>query len=325
MTTYDTEGVAFPNFNETIGAISTQIKERKTAVLGRTLIVSLPGIIFVSLYFLFLRLEIKDSTLFTKIWIYLYIAFPFVFAYTLIFAHLFSIEKHIWIDSFFDRQNLDTKKSMRIAKRLFIQTLIARLQLFCRYYLLPCVTTLVSLSYVFYVTWRLTPMSNVGTSIPPNFNINWTLFLVSGGLGLTTAILSWFYFYYLRIKLRFFWPLFLDHYGKGKFSFRLIVAEMIKFNMVHKNEAFKQLLAIHIGTDTAQAVVTSVGAGFLGVIANKNKYVEAVAIAGTLIVSEMAHQFASLSKITANYMIYRYIRYFYYQNTQEVNENMYKV
>ena len=136
--------------------------------------------------------------------------------------------------------------------------------------------------------------------------------------------------YYLRIKLRFSWFIFLDMYKGGKVQTSAIYERMNKLNIIAKGEGFKKALIVSIGTDSLGAIVksaTSVMSEGLSAVVSK---IPGIGNMGkmlgdvTKVYSEqLAQQVASYAEITGIYLLYMIANKEASQSEQEVNEYVY--
>jgi hypothetical protein len=240
----------------------------------------------------------------------------------LILNHLFSIEKNIWVDSFFDNKNLEPQASLRIAKKLFWPGFKLRLQIFIRYYLIPCTLVLIPFIYFFYLVSQLLPKDIFS---PNNFNMGSADWMFLLGSFVLIPLILWIYFYYLNIKLRYIWFIFLDNFGKSDFSFQKLKSEMDKLNSISKSELFKKSLIMNIGVDTTKGLINF---SMWSALRSLNGIGKGGEVAGSVIGaygSELTNQLASYSKIIGNYILYRFACSVLYQRVQEVNENLYRL
>jgi len=134
-----------PKYGELLAEMGRQIGARKWLFMRRTFLLAWPGLIAVAAWFILQSLveggkgEITpaiDAWGSLLLWIFLIAGIFLGAPYYVILSAIFSIEKTIWVDSFFDGRNLDPKASWRIARRLFFPRVFLSLQLFLRFYAL---------------------------------------------------------------------------------------------------------------------------------------------------------------------------------------------
>lgn len=300
---------------EMIREAGRQLNLRKKTLAWRSLFIIWPAMIAFILLFYFARLggrefleRHQDYLLPAVIGFFIWIFFTIF--YYIIVTSIFAIEKRIWLDSFFDQKNLNPKDSWHIAKKLFWTVLVVWLQMLLRFYFLP---------FMFYSTFVAAYIyfgANLSQQIPPVASI----LIVSGGL---LALII--YFYYLKIRLRFLWFIFLDRYKTEGFSHSLIFQEMKKLNEISKSETFKKALLANLGADSLGAITNAMIKELKAGLSVLGKGGE---LAGGLIgafAEEASKQAISLGKIAAIYVLYRYARQLSYNQPQTINENIYNL
>ena len=132
------------------------------------------------------------------------------------------------------------------------------------------------------------------------------------------------YQYWVRVKLRYAWFIFLDHYGQD-YSFKLLQDEVKKLNNISKSDAFLKSLVLNIGADSAAAVsnlaVQGITAGF-GMLGNTGKLVGQVT---RIYGEELTRQVTDLGNIAGQYILYRFARKQLYGDEQKINEVIYSL
>lgn len=304
------------SYKELLREAGRQLSSRKKILFRRVFFLAWPGMVMVVLLFIWREL-IQGKILFEgSPWlipslIFLGVWLVFTLFYYAIFSSIFAIEKRIWLDSYFDQRNLNPKDSWRIAKKLLWPAIRIVGQIIIRFYLLPF-TIYLFLLVVFVYYFGV--ISNI--QIPPVLSI----IIISGGL-LALVI----YFYYLKIKLRFIWFIFLDLYGRTEFSYKTLFQEMKKLNEINKTEIFKKTLLVNLGADSLESItnimIREIQKGF-SVLGKPGQLFGALFRS----YSEVgAKQAISLGKIAAIYVLYIYARQTLYNQPQEINENIYKL
>lgn len=289
---------------EIISNISKGVTLRKRTDLVRTAILSVPGAIFIAIYFSILRSEGFDNFFKQDVLLILNCILPFILLYTFSIGHLFYIEKNIWIKSFFESGSADSVKTLNLSKKLFWVSLGYRIRFLIRYYTVGTVIALSFLSYFFYL---------MSESITAGLNMDFGYHLASGeliGLAFLLIIVPigvFFYFYYLKIKFRFFWLIFLD-LDIEKRSFASIVSEIKRMNELKNSNSFLKSAALNITVDTAtnfaQFTIALIASMFRGKSTHANAAITAIQVTA----SEYVHQLAEFSVITGNYVLYREVK-----------------
>jgi hypothetical protein len=302
-------------YREMIREAGRQLGLRKKTLAWRSLFIIWPTMIAFILLFYFAKLGGKeflqthpDYTIPAVIGFFVWIFFA-IFYYVII-TSIFAVEKRIWLDSFFDQKNINPKDSWHIAKKLFWAVFSVCLKMLLRFYLLPF------LFYIIFITAFIYFGANLSQQIPPVASIS----IVSGGL---LALII--YFYYLKIKLRFLWFIFLDYYKTENFSHSFIFQEMKKLNEISKSETFKKSLVINLAADSLQAITNAMIEELQTGLSALGKGGE---LTGGLIrayTEEASKQAISLGKIAAIYVLYRFAQQQLNGRPQVINENIYNL
>ncbi|KKP80362.1 MAG: hypothetical protein A2271_04775 [Candidatus Moranbacteria bacterium RIFOXYA12_FULL_35_19] len=305
-----------PTYAEVLRELGDQINLRKWIILKRSLLLIWP--VLVGSVTLVIGNSLynegvltRESPLFIGGIILLCFWAIFIVFYGAIMRHIFEIEKRIWVDSFFDKKNIEPNISWKISQKIFWPVFIFRFKIFARYYFLPVFLYLLSL--FIYIVAIL------------KFNImwHWSIFpiILLGG-----PIVIWLYAYYLRIKLRFSWFIFLDQYGKDNFSFKNLIKEMEELEKISKNEQFKKAFMINFGVDSVEVLINTVNSLISNKLISLNSNVGNVA--GVVLKhagDEIAMQASSFAKIAAMYILYQFARQELYGKSQEVNDFIYNL
>lgn len=303
-------------YKELLREAGRQLNYRKKIIFSRIFLLAWPVMVMMILLFVWRELIqrkilFENSPYLIPSLIFLGVWLVFTLFYYAIFSSIFAIEKRIWIVSYFDQKNLESKDSWRIAKRLLWPAIGIVGQIIIRFYLLPFVIYLFALVVFMYYFGVI---SNI--PISPVLSI----IIISGGL---LALII--YFYFLKIKLRFIWFIFLDSYGKERFSYKMIFKEMKKMNEISENEIFKKTLLVNIGADSLEAItemmIRELQKGF-SVFGKPGQLFGALFRSYSEVGTK---QVISLGQIAAIYVLYRYAKLMLYNQPQEINENIYKL
>ncbi|PIQ91522.1 MAG: hypothetical protein COV70_03285, partial [Parcubacteria group bacterium CG11_big_fil_rev_8_21_14_0_20_39_22] len=306
-----------PSYKEIFEEIGRQLKLRKSALFKRIFLITWPYILLIIVsYVLNLIYDFKSFSQ-DQTFTYLKILIPYLLVaafYSSIVRFIFKIEKQIWIDSFFDKKNLEPSESWRIAKKLFWPAFAFRIKLWLRYYFIPIVVIIIAFGLLIQV---FVPTFNSSNSYEIILNSSLILFAVFV-IGLVA------YGYYLKTKLRYTYFIFLDKFGTAS-SYKSMLEEMNKLNNVSKSETFKKSLILSIGANSlnsiAQLAIESISFG-VSQFGNTGKMVgNIMRVYG----EEASRQATDLGNIAAQYVLYRFARKEVYGTEQEVNENIYKM
>ena len=299
-----------PTYKELLEQVGTQIKARKNALLKRTLLITWPFMAIAVIGFLFNKFidfrGLPYSYQILLMWVGVLIIFSGL-VYSIIFTFIFEIEKRIWIDSYFDQKNLSLSQSWKIAKKLFWPAAIFRLKIIFYYYLLPIVVLTVTTTLVIFGLYDVIPNVDVVVIVAL----------------LTVLIAIAVYSYYLKIKLRYLWFIFLDNYGRD-YSHTFLTSEMKKLNNISKTDTFKKSLLANLGTDSlsglSRMAIGTISKGMSVFGGEAGKLVGGITgIYG----KELARQAANFGNISAQYILYRFARKELYGEEQVVNDSIY--
>ncbi len=297
-------------YNDILKEIYKQLNKHKYAVIGRTMLVSWPGLIVVMLLSIFFNIEgtVLEGASGIILWLVV-ILFPFALLYMLIMAHIFFVEKNLWIDSFFDQKNLSLKESQRIARKLIWPTLLLKANIFFRYYFLQIIVlfTISFLIVLFFGSFE-----------------RWWIAVVL--LFFVFPISAYFWHIFIKTKLRYLWFVFFDNYGNSDFSYKFLYSEIRKLNEINRSDSFQKSLVACLGSDVANNLITFSTNGMIK--SSFSKFGVVGDVAGDTSASyaaEVFAQFASLSKIVANYLLYQVAFRELYKKEKRINENIYSL
>ena len=306
-----------PVYKEIFEEIGRQLSLRKSALMKRILLITWPYLLLVIVLYIFNEISDFESLPQEQTSLYLKIAIIYLVIsgiYSLIIRFIFKIEKQIWIDSFFDRKNLDSSQSWRIARKLFWPALMFRIKLWLRYFSIPIaiIIALFGLAMQFIV-----PLFNSSDDYLVMLSSSLTLFAVCV-IGLVV------YGYYIETKLRYSWFIFLDKWGTNH-SYKTMLEDLRKLNEVSKSDTFKKSLILNIGADSinsiAQLTIESISFGL-------SQFGDTGKMVGSLVkiyAQEASRQATDLGNISAQYMLYRFAHKEATGTEQEVNENIYNL
>lgn len=309
---------AVPSYNKVLDEIVTQLRKRNKDIFKRALLVLWPYIILFIAIFVFITTNRRAGTegYFQLLAVYLiFLGFwvLFSFVYSFVIGEIIYLERTIWVDSYFDMKNLDSKKSFFIAKKIFWTALGIKIKLIFQFYFLPIVLYIVAIGIGLYaMSSDQEPIGSIAT---------WSFWLVI----FVGFVLNWLYFYYLDIKLRYFWFIFLDRYGSENFSYKKIIDETKKLGKANEGEIFKKTFLISLGADSLNQLSKAITNRIIDQLA---KLGSGAGITGKVLKiysEEVFHQITSLSKITAKYVFYRHARMKMGHNKHEVNNNIYNI
>lgn len=306
--------LSFPGYKETIQEIGRQLSLRKGILLKRILFLIWPPLI--SAISLVLINEAYQSGWLQTGWkhtnLLLGVAgFWLVFSlcYYYFFSFIFDIEKIIWVDSFFDKRNLDPKDSWRIAKKLFWPYFRLRLVIFVRYILPAAVLFYV---YLFQVLLRFAGNSIVNDD-----------YLALGSI--VASLIIGMYFYYLRVILRYVPFIFLDRHGTDNVFYSELFKEMKELKKIESTKTHTRALLAHLFSDvvnelvSANLVRTQRRLSYLGLPG------KIAGVSVRMFGEETSRQVTSVGRSIAVYLLYRFVRQKVYGQAQYINESLYKL
>ncbi len=188
-----------------------------------------------------------------------------------------------------------------------------------RYYFFASIFILVPFACLYYLISKLGGFDLSATGAVNISSSDWLFLLIPV---VAIPIILWIDFYYLKIKLRYIWVVFLDNFGKTDFSFEKAKDELNKLNEISKTDSFKKSLIINVGADVTEGL-TDLLRGQAD--QRLNKLGKNGNVTGNVLGtygSEFANQLASYAKITGNFILYRFACSVLYGQTQEVNESI---
>ncbi len=304
----------FPTYKETVSQISGQLSLRKKILASRIIFLIWPPL--VAAISLVLTGEAYKAGLIDKNWEYMnlllgilagWLIFSLLYYYILSFV--FFIEKTVWVDSFFDKKNLDPKDSWRIAKRLFWPSIRLRLEIFMRY-----VLPVVILFYLF-VTQVFARLNNFMTGLGDYIIV----------APLVISLIIGVYLYYIRVFTRYIPFIFLDRYGSADFSYSGIFKELRELKKIESTKTHTRTLLTHLTAgifdETASVSLGPVQAG----LAQFTVVGKVAGVVVRMIGEEAATQSTSIGKIVSVYMLYQFARQKLYGQSQHINEHLYSL
>lgn len=311
-----------PTYKEIITQIGAQIKARKKLLLLRTLSIMWPVLLAIAAGYIATNIygeEYLKQIIFSFPNILYFFGYVILSAiYMSIIGFIFEIEKRIWIDSFFDKREMLPEASWSLAKKLLWPAVVFRFNIFFKYYFAPIMI------FVAILASPLLVYKNIIDYMVPNIIYTYL------GVLLVSLISLSIYTYYLRIKLRFSWFVFLDLYKGGKIELHSIYEKMDLLNVTAKSEGFKKALILTVGVDTIGAITNqlvvlmteglkAVSLGIPG-LGNAGKMLGDMTQAyGQALVKQVT----SYAEIVSIYILYRTAHQQTYGKEQEVNEFMY--
>lgn len=301
-----------PSYQDIVSGIGAQLKERKSLLMWRVLLVSWPMILLVAGIYLGKELGIDlesiphPDILYYGVGVAVYAFFALV--YGAIMNFVFEIEKRIWIDSYFDGKKLSSKQSWKMAIRLFWPAAMFRIRLIFSYYIIPFFGFTAAIVLAVWICSRIMPEEQIFIAI-----------LVGVVLLIVGLVV---YGYYMRTRLRYAWFVFLDKFGNA-YSYRAVISEMNDLNNIAKSETFKKSLVASIGTDSINSLANMVIGGLSLGIAQLGGVGRVIGAATRVYGQELSRQATDLANIVAQYILYRFARKELYGAEQSVNDALY--
>jgi hypothetical protein len=310
-----TDLVQSTNYKDLMVEAGKQLGLRKKDIFKRVILTTWPMIIFglavvlTSFYYQSHQDIWNDYALLVYVGIFCWAVFAIL--YGAVIRTIFSMEKRIWIDSFFDGKNLSSSQSWHIATKLFFPSIIFRIKLFIRYY---------AIVWVLYFVL----IAGIIISATKNLGMPWWTFPI---IILGFPVLMWIYsHYYLQAYLRFVWWLFLDTYGSTNSSFSNIIIEMNKLNDISKGDSFKKALIAEVGSDSITIIANTATESILtGFSAFNEKAGAIISSVVKIPAQEMASQSSDFAKLSAIFLLYRKARELYGESAQLINEKLYSL
>ncbi len=243
---------------------------------------------------------------------------------------MFEVEKHIWVDSYFDKKDLTGRESWRITWRLFgpIAELCGRI--FWRFLLFPLIVWGIAMYwdvvYLVSVSGRGSASSYLQSDIPI-WHDPVLMGMVAGFI--ISAILA-VYCYTVSLRLRFVWFIFLDNYGTEQSSTKAIIEEQDQLNKAAESIGLKRAIATGITSSLVSVIATFVSdMVLLGALevsrASGSKSGQAVLKVVQTYSREVINQASSLGHSVAIYILYKESRKAAGQKEIVVNEHLYKL
>ena len=223
-------------------------------------------------------------------------------------SHIFKVERIIWIDSYFDKVNLTSRKSWQLARSLFWPSLWLDIMTMLRYYLLPFLLVISVVSgYIYLAATHLL-----------SFDIFVFLLILLAGI-MALAL----YMFYMSIHLRYIRFVFIDLWGTTGYSSGKVFSENKKLLKVTKGADFDKVLASSLGID-ATSQIASVTIGQL------SKSIHGLGGAGVLggaLINTIGGEAIEVSKDFAKqinyYVFYRIARSQLYGTLNDLNTALY--
>ena len=304
-----------PTYKQLLEEIGKQLSQRKSALLKRVLLITWPFLLLVVTVFVLGKTNSFDGFSYEQMvpWLLpLIIYISLALVYSTVVRFIFDIEKRIWIDSFFDQKNLALSDSWNVAKKIFWEAFVFRLKIFVHYYLAPIVAFILLGAIVMYASTIFFKTIDGRADMVIASLISFAVLLIGFIV----------YSYYIRTKLRYAWFIFLDRFGPN-YSFGSVIEEMHNLNQISKSDTFKKSLVLNIGTDSVNGLAQSA----IGIISHGMSNLGEVGnvLGGVLTVygNEASRQVTDFGNISANYILYRFVRKEAYGNEQDVNEYLY--
>lgn len=334
-----------PSYLNIIKEIGWQLNYRKGTLFRRViLLIFLPITIWLVVLLLFIWIGVKSSSVgeggitnldtgfFSFLTLILLWAILLFFYNLVVVKTIFRIEKLIWLDSYFDKRNLKSEESWRIAKKLLLPTVRLGLQLFWRFYLFPIVLYFIFLYAIYFgLPWEsiseklftiLSPILLREVVAPSPELIKGVLFVLTPFLlGIPFAIWA----LYLKTKLRYVWFLFLDMYGKQDFSHKTYFEELEKLNGACESGTFKKALLINFVADSIPTIIALMTNTLQKNVVDVTKLTAAPTIISGAVAGETINQAVLFGRMVAIYILYKFARTALYGETQEINEYVYNV
>lgn len=305
-----------PSYKEIIIQVGKQLALRKRDIFKRISLLSWPFVILAGFVYLtrangsFDLFYHREPKLFLIISI---VIIAVLVPYYFLISFIVNIEKHLWIDSSFDKRSIDSKTSWRLAWKLLFPVLGLTFQIMFRYYFPVIFVAILGFMGLAFLSFN----TNIVSLLP---DIMWV-----PAICVLLVLIVAIYFYLLRVKLRFIFFLFIDRFNKDSFTYSTLFNEMNQLNAVCKTENFKKALVINFGSDVLQNIVLvvldaiqtglkSVGqfSGFIGTVAKP-------------FAEESVRQIKSYARLSAIYLLYIQARSMLYNQPQEENKYIYSL
>ncbi len=311
-----------PTYTEIIKQIGAQISARKKLLFLRTLAIMWPVLLAIIIGYGAVHVYGQDyveQVVLTFPYI-IYIAAYIVLAiiYMWVVGFIFEIEKRIWIDSFFDKREISSAKSWNISKKLLWPAIVFRFNIFFKYYFIPSIVfsgILFSPALVY---------KNIGNYVNTN------ALYIYGLIVIVSVIALSIYNYYLRIKLRFSWFVFLDTYKGGQVDTNSIYEKMNHLNMTAKSDGFKKALILNVGVDSVSVITRQLVVVMTEGLKAVSMGVPGLGNAGRMLGDltnaygqSVIKQVASYAEIVSIYILYRTAHKELFGTEQDINDQVY--
>jgi hypothetical protein len=294
-------------FTETAKQIFARLNERKYLLLQRALLAVWPGLLTIAAAYAFWGSAVDNQENGLDLIVASVSARPmegwiigamvlFSILYGVIASAVLSIERIIWVDSYFDGKNLSPQESLRVARRLLPSAVRFWVWSWFRFWLLPLAASIGAIA--------LSVAVGAGAFGGGDEAILWAI-----GIGCATfgGVVIWSF--YLSIRLRNLWFLFLDHHDGDRVDTEKMVEEMDRINRETKTKEFLKYIGSVAGVDTVTGLtklVLSLGAQASGA----SKFLDrTLAGQGVKMYGQaLAAQAQSFARAIAAYVFYRAAR-----------------
>jgi hypothetical protein len=287
-------------FTETAKQIFARLNERKYLLLQRALLAVWPGLVTLAAAYAFWGNALANEESGGEIiWASIqarphegWIVGALLLAsmvYGALANAVLSIERIIWVDSYFDGKNLSPAESLRVARRLFPSAVRLWVWSFFRYWLAP-------LAFL-----ALAPIGLLFAWYAGSFV---DVFGVVVILGVFIVFLVWSYL--VTLRTRNLWFLFLDHHDGERADTATIPAELDRINRETKTKEFLKYVGSTVGVDSLAGlvkVIASLGAQASGAsrVLDRTVLGQGVKMYG----QALAAQAQSFARVIAAYVFYR--------------------
>lgn len=312
ITDTDTEAKNI-SYKDILDNIGLHLKERQGLIAKRASFVSLPLILTVvpMIFFGELTKSMGMSAgatgfiFFILLFLVLFVGLP----WAIIMGQIFKIERIIWIDSFFDKVQLTSKESWKLAKKLFWPSVLVNILVFIRYALPAIILSIGSITfYIMLSTQKV-------------ITFNWLVFMAIL-IGILVALIA--YVFFINIHLRYLLFLLVDNYKSKEFSYRSLFKEMHSLNRTTKNSEFTKMLVTLLGMEAAESASNVViGALSGGATSQMGGVGRAAGQATAMYASEVVATNKKYAQAVTFYIYYRVARELTYGKSQTINHKLY--
>ncbi|PIP34083.1 hypothetical protein COX69_00085 [Candidatus Falkowbacteria bacterium CG_4_10_14_0_2_um_filter_48_10] len=133
------------------------------------------------------------------------------------------------------------------------------------------------------------------------------------------------YFYYLKVKLRYVYFIFLDYYNSDGFSCARIIKEMNRFNQKYKEVTATRTLLFILGSQLINSISSYVLSGLQTGLGSFGLGGKILGNSMRIFGEELSKQLTSFSRMIAVYLLYKFIRSELYDETQFINKSVYEL